>query len=357
MSIQLKKRGHMVWMACCPGSRLESAALEAGVPAFPMDVRGYFHPRDAWRLSRFIKEKRVDIIHCQQSRDIATVVPAMKLARQRIPIVLSKRVGSYINKKDIFHRYTHAYIDRVLAVSEVIRKNVIDTTPIPHQRVITLHDGIDTTTFSLQSVDRLKVRNEFGFGQEAIIVGFVGRFSPGKGHEEFLEAAAILRKVYSDIRFLVVGEASHGEERYEQKIRSLSSALGLDSYVTFAGFRRDIPQVMGAFDIFAFPSHAESFGVVLLEAMAMERPVVSTNCDGVLDIVVNEKTGLHIEPRNAKQLAAAIGRLIRNPQLRASMGKAGRKRVEDLFDQRVQMDKVEEVYQELLGMRAHRSAP
>lgn len=352
MSTRLHTRGHVVWMACCGGSRLESEARDAGIPTFPLDIRGYFHPRYAWRLGRFIKEKGFDIIHCQQSKDIASVVPAMNFSRQRIPLVLSKRVGSYLIKKDIFHRYTHAHIDRVLAVSEVIRKNVIDTTPVPAERVTTLHDGIDIGMFSLQRADRLKVRSEFGYEPQQIVIGFVGRFSPGKGHEEFLEAGSILRKVYPDVRFSVVGEASHGEERYEQKIRTLCSVLGLDGEVTFTGFRRDIPDVMAAFDIFVFPSHAESFGVVLIEAMAMERPVVSTNCDGVLDIVVDETTGLYVDPRNAKQLAAAIGRLIRHPQLRESMGKAGRRRVEELFDQKLQMDRVEEIYRELLGMAA-----
>ena len=346
---KLHERGHRVWLACCRGSRLDQDAHVSRLNTLSLDVNGYFHPMVALRLSRFMRRHNVQVIHCQLSKDIATIVPAMKLSGRRIPIILSKRVGSYLSKKDMFHQLTYAHISKVLAISDVIHKNVLDTTPMTPDRVLTLHDSIDTDLFSPHRVDRSIVRSEFGFADNVTVVGFVGRFSPGKGHEELLEAASILSKNRPDLRFLVVGEASHGEERYEQKIRSLSHSLGLDSVVTFTGYRDDIPEVMAAFDVFAFPSHAESFGVVLIEAMAMERPVVSTNCDGVLDIVVDGKTGLYVHPRNPAELAAALQHLISNPAMRTSMGKAGRRRVEELFDQRKQMKKLEEVYYELLG--------
>ncbi len=351
VTVQLRKRGHTVWLACNPRSRLFAEAAEREIDLLPLDVEGYLHPMLIWRLCNFLREKHIDIIHCQLSKDIATVVPAMRLSGEQIPLVLSKRVGSFIGKKDILHRFTYAHVDRVLAISDVIHKNVLQTTPMLPDRVLTLHDAIDTEAFSLARVDRRRARRQFGFGDDITVIGFVGRFSPGKGHEEFLAAANIVRKTHPGAHFLIVGEASHGEQRYEHKIRTECLTLGLQNIVTFAGYRRDIPEVMAALDIFAFPSHAESFGVVLIEAMAMERPVVSTNCDGVLDIVVDGETGIFVNPRKATELAHALGRLIDNQQLRERMGKAGRKRVEDLFDQQKQMQKLVALYRELLGMK------
>ncbi|MBM2845528.1 MAG: hypothetical protein HW407_840 [Bacteroidetes bacterium] len=348
---QLSNSGHAVCLACCSTSRLALEAEKNDLAILPLDVTGYVHPRIVWQLGRIIARHRIDIIHCQLSKDIATVVPALTLFRRRIPLLLSKRVGSYISKKDMFHRFTYNRVDRVLAISEVIHKNVLDTTPITPDRVLTLHDAIDTNVFSLQQADRQKVRNELGLSNDIVLIGFVGRFSPGKGHEELLEAARIISQKDENVHFLIVGEASHGEQRYEQKIMSLSRSLGIEKTVTFAGFREDIPDVMAAFDIFAFPSHAESFGVVLIEAMAMERPVVSTNCDGVLDIVVDGETGLYVQPRRADELAVALMQLIADPLLRDQMGKAGRKRVEDLFDQRKQISTLEDIYEELLSTK------
>jgi len=346
---QLSDSGHAVCLACCSTSKLALEAEKNDLAILPLDITGYVHPRIVWHLSRIIARHRIDIIHCQLSKDIATVVPALTLSRRRIPLVLSKRVGSYINKKDMFHRFTYNRVDRVLAISEVIHKNVLETTPMTPDRVLTLHDAIDTNFFSLQQADRQKVRKELGLDNDIVLIGFVGRFSPGKGHEELLEAARIISRKAENAHFLIVGEASRGEQRYEQKIMSLSRSLGIEKAVTFAGFREDIPDVMAAFDIFAFPSHAESFGVVLIEAMAMERPVVSTNCDGVLDIVVDGETGLYVQPRRADELAVALMQLIADPLLRDQMGKAGRKRVEELFDQRKQISTLEGIYEELLS--------
>lgn len=349
MTAQLGKRGYPVTLACCTGSRLASEAKARSVSAIEPGVSGYFHPGAIWRLSRYIRSAMPQIIHCQHSRDLSLVVPAADLSGKRPGILLSKRVGSYVSKRDPFHRYTYSRVDRVLAISEVIHRNVLATTPMPPGRVITLHDAIDAGEYSPGKGNRARVREEFGYPGETVVVGFVGRFSPGKGHEELLQAAARVTGARPHVRFLIAGEASAGEEAYERTVRGLCTSLGLDSVVSFAGFRRDIPDVMASFDILAFPSHAESFGVVLIEEMAMERPVVSTNCDGVLDIVVEGETGLYVSPRNSEQLAVALLRLIDDPDLRRKFGEAGRRRVLDLFDRRNQIDRLETIYDDVLA--------
>ncbi len=345
----LRNRGHHVWLACCNGSRLQQESERLGISTIALPVKGYVHPVLVHRLKKFLEKEKIQIIHSQLSKDLATIVPAMKFTGKYIPIILSKRIGSGIMKKTLFHRFTYGNVSKVLAISSLIHRNVIETTPILPEKVITLHDAVDTNQFSLSGVDRNKVRNEFGYTNEQVVIGFVGRFSPGKGQEEFIEAAAILKNKYPHVRFLMVGEASYGEPQYFHDMKAMASRLGLDDVVTFAGFRRDIPEVMASFDIFAMPSHAESFGVVLIEAMAMERPVVSINTDGVLDVVVDGVTGIYVHPRKSNELAAAIGKLIENPSMRSQYGKAGRTRVLELFDQNKQITKIEEIYDEVLN--------
>jgi glycosyltransferase involved in cell wall biosynthesis len=351
LTVQLRRRGHAVALACAPDTRLARASSAAAVPTYLLPVRGYVHPWLAAKLSHELRRQSIQLIHCQHSRDVATVVPAMLLSGAHRPILLSKRVGSYINKKDFFHRMTYRYLDRILAVSDVIHRNVLDTLPVPADRVLTLHDAIDTRRFAPGLGDRTRIRREFGYDENTTVVGFVGRFSPGKGHEELLQAAAALRGRFPSVRYLVVGEPSHGEEHYAERIHGLARELGIEQLVRFAGFRTDIPDVMAAFDLFAFPSHAESFGIVLIEAMAMERPVVSTNCDGVLDIMVDGETGLMIPPRNSPALAEALARLLENPSLRDRLGSAARRRVTELFDQQRQLDRLEEIYSSVLSSK------
>ncbi len=349
LSRQLQRRGHSVTLSCPPGTRLAREAEAAGLRTLLLPVRGYLHPLLILRLARELHRRSIRLIHCQHSRDIATVVPAMLLSGSRRPILLSKRVGSYIDKKDLFHRLTYRHVDRILAISDVIHDNVLATLPVAPNRVLTLHDAIDTRRFSPERANREKVRKEFGYEEETPLVGFVGRFSPGKGHEELLNAAALIREQQPDVRYLIVGEPSHGEERYAEEIRQLARELQVDSIVRFAGFRNDIPDVMAAFDLLAFPSHAESFGIVLIEAMAMQRPVVSTNCDGVLDIMVHGETGLMVPPRDAHAFAGALQQLLEDPSLRARMGAAARRRVITLFDQQHQLDRLEDIYHSVLN--------
>ena len=349
VTAQIGKRGYPAVLACSTASRLASEAKARAVEVAEFSVSGYFHPAMIWNLSRYIRSKGFRIIHCQHSRDLSVVVPAAALSRVSPKILLSKRVGSYVSKRDLFHRYTYSRVSRVLAISEVIRRNVLETTPMAPGRVMTLHDAIDAGEYSPAKGDGTRVREGFGFTKKNIVVGFVGRFSPGKGHEELLRAAAEVARVRPHVRFLVAGEASIGEEAYEREIRTMCTSMGLDGVVTFAGFRRDIPDVMASFDILAFPSHAESFGVVLIEAMAMELPVVSTNCDGVLDIVVEGETGLFVPPRASAELASALLRLIDDPDLRRRLGQAARKRVLELFDRRNQIDRLEKIYAEVLA--------
>lgn len=349
MTAQLARRGYPVNLACCTGSRLGSEARARAVNVIEFDVRGYFHPSALRGLSKYIRTNTPEIIHCQHSKDLSVVVPASDFSGKRARILLSKRVGSYVSKRDLFHRYTYSRVSRVLAISDVIHRNVIDTTPMAPGRVVTLHDAIDADEYSPAKGNGTRVRDEFGYTDRNTVVGFVGRFSPGKGHEELLGAASEIVASRPDVKFLVAGEASAGEEAYEKEIRRLCTSLELDGAVTFAGFRRDVPDVMASFDVLAFPSHAESFGVVLIEAMAMELPVVSTNCDGVLDIVVEGETGLYVHPRASKELAGALLRLIDDPGMRRRFGAAGRRRVLDLFDRRNQIDRLEKMYAEVLA--------
>jgi glycosyltransferase involved in cell wall biosynthesis len=350
----LHRRGHRVWLACPPASRLAEECASRGIPVLPLDVRGYAHPVLAARLSRFLRRNSIEILHSELSRDLATLVAAIRFSGRKIPLLLTKQMGSYIMKRDPLHRLTYAHVDRVLAISNVLRKNVLETTPMVPDRVVVLHHAVDTEEFSPARGDRLRIRREFGIDDTETLVGFVGRFSPGKGHEDLLEALHLLKSGFPRLRCLIVGEASLGEKGYEQEIRSMATRLDLDTVVGFAGFRRDVPAIMSAFDVFAFPSHAEAFGIVLIEAMAMERPVVSTNCDGVLDIVVDGTTGVSVPPRSPKEFAAGLARLLLDSSLRERMGRAGRQRVMHMFNQSTRIERLEEIYREVLLERERR---
>ncbi len=347
--MELVKRGHDVTLLCSPKSRLEEEATHVGIRVFPLEIRNSSYPLSLGALRRRLLEDEIDIVHSQLSHDLKILVPAAVFIPDPPPIVLTKRIGSSIRKKDPFHRWLYRHVSLIIAVSEVIRKNVVETCPIDPSRVMTIFDGVDLKRFDPDRVDARSVRRELGLRDQDPVVGMVGRFTPGKGHEEFIEAAEFIHRQSPNVKFLIVGDASFGEEAYANGIRELGRGLAEKGILTFAGFRSDIPEIMGAMDILAFPSHAEAFGDVLIEAMAMELPVVSTNCDGVLDIVVDGETGIQVPPRNGRALAEGLIHLIENEELRRTFGGAGRKRAEEVFSLDRRTDKIEKLYSSLLS--------
>lgn len=340
---QLLKRNIYVELLCVAESRIHIEANNMGLIIHPLNVSGYIHPLSTIKLANLIRKNKYSLIHTQASKDLWILVPSLKLAGSFAPLILTKQIGSFIIKKDALHRWLYNRINAALAISNIIKRNLIETVPLPEDKILLLHNGIDIVRFDPLKVSKDEVRKELGLNENEITIGMLARFSPGKGHEEFLYAARELNKSHSNLKFLVVGEASRGESEYAESIKQLAKVCGLNN-VIFTGFRSDTERVLAAIDIFVFPSHSEAFGIALTEAMAMERPSVCAAADGVLDIAIDNKTSFLFEPQNSNDLKEKIELLINSPDTREKFGKAARQRVIENFDLEKLTEKVIEIY-------------
>jgi len=340
---QLNKRNIRTELVCIRESRIHIEANNQGIITHPIKASGYIHPFSILMHASLIRRGEYNIIHTQASKDLWILVPALKILRSKIPLILTKQVGSGIEKKDILHKWIYKRVTYALAISNVIRKNLLDTCPLDKSKVLLLHNGIDTDKFNPGKVDKEKVRNEFNIKENEIVIGMLARFSPGKGHEEFLSAAHSLNAKYGNLKFMVVGEASRGENNYEDSIKRSAKEYGLNNLV-FTGYRSDTPEVLAAMDIFVFPSHSEAFGIALTEAMSMCKPSVCSNSDGVLDIAIDNETSLLFENKNSNDLLNKISNLIGSPDKRLKFGKAARERAVKNFDLEILTDRVIEIY-------------
>lgn len=340
---KLLERNYQVELLCIEESRMQIEANNLGLIIHPVKASGYVHPAAILNIASLIKNNNYNLVHTQASKDLWILVPALKLAASNIPLFLTKQMGSFIVKKDFLHKFLYQRVTKAFAISTTIKNNLIYTTPLTADKIELLYNAVDVKKFDPAKADRNKVRKEFNIGEDEIVIGMIGRFSPGKGHEEFLQSAKTLSSKYKNSKFIVVGEASHGEDEYASSIKSLADNLRIKNII-FTGFRSDTPDVLSAFDIFIFPSHAEAFGIALIEAMAMERASVCANADGVLDIAVDGKTNLLFQNKNADDLAAKTEQLIVNEILRSKIGKAARQRVIEKFDIEIIMDRTIEFY-------------
>ncbi|NQT23912.1 glycosyltransferase family 4 protein [candidate division KSB1 bacterium] len=341
----LTEHGHRVSLICPPDSSILQHAEFCKVQLLPILKGDKHYFGDLKRTFHAIKSLDPDVIHTHLSHDMWTVVPAMNLAGSKARYLLTKRMGSGVNKKDPLHRLIYNRLDLVITISDIIHRDVLDTCPVPPDKVHTLINGVDLVHFDPEKANRAASRKSVGVGPDEILIGMVGRLTPGKGQREFLRATRIVLD-QSDIpcRFLMIGDVSFGEERYEQEVHDLIRELKLGDRLIEMGFLKGIVELYAAMDILAFPSYDESLGNVLLEAMAMQLPIVGSNSGSVPELITDGENGLLIPPRTHEPLAEKMLMLIRDKEMRERMGQTGRKRVVANYSFEKYISKLEEFY-------------
>ena len=337
-----------VELICTAESRIHIEANNLGMIIYPIKAPGYIHPFTTFRIALMNKNGNYDIIHTHASKDLWLLVPALKIIRSSTPLLLTKHVGSFINKKDRMHNWLYRRVNYAIAISNVIKQNLLETTQLDEDKIILHYNGVDCSKFDPAEYNGNKVRKEFKILDNELLIGMVARFSLGKGHEEFITAAKKLNETYSNLKFIVVGEASRGEDSYESQIKKLANDNALHNII-FTGFRDDIPDLIAAMNIFIIPSHSEAFGVALVEAMAMGKPSVCSNSDGILDVAVDGKTGYFFENKNSEDLKNKTELLINSPDNRKEFGEAARERVMQHFDFDKLIDGLIDIYKRVIN--------
>jgi glycosyltransferase involved in cell wall biosynthesis len=228
---------------------------------------------------------------------------------------------------------------KVIAISDAVKQYLISEC-IPEHQIVRVYDGVDLRQY--QPPQPISPNN-------SVIVGLIGQIGERKGHLYLLEAARRLLQTHPEVRFWIVGkEPAHSKEHYTEQLYRYVEENHLESHVKFWGFRTDIPDILSRLDILVLPSLQEPFGKIVIEAMAMEKPVVASKVGGVPEIVMDGKTGLLIPPGDSDAICQALQQLIEDREKREQMGREGRKRVEQMFSLEKHVHKIQQVYEAIL---------
>jgi glycosyltransferase involved in cell wall biosynthesis len=333
----------------CPGEgRLTEAMRALGIPVSTIPYRGasvWFAPT-VWarlpavsRMATCLQAGRVRVAH-SDFHTLPYVVAAAR--RAQVPTVFTCW-GWWFRPKPWQRRFYRTGPRSILAASEAIKRGFLGSPPfMAPARVRVLHPGVDTDVFRPHMGSRDALRRELGLPRQAPLVTLVARFQSVKGHDTFLEAARILGRARSDARFAVAGESAFGvrtDSAFERRVLAIAAAdAGLRDRVAFLGWVERPERLLAASDVVVCPSRFESFGLVPVEAMACEVPVVSTNVGGPAETIVDGETGFLVPPRQPSQLADRVASLLGDEGLRTRMGRAGRARVEARFSLRAYAD-------------------
>jgi glycosyltransferase involved in cell wall biosynthesis len=260
-----------------------------------------------------------------------------------IPVVCHEKGFEHVGPLE---RVTARWIDACICMTDEIA-DYCRTHGLRPRRLLTIYDGIDTTEFAPGG--GAAVRREFGIPADVPLVGIVGHIQEWKGQHLVAEAVAEARRRFPDLQCLVVGGVHRRGVEYAAQLQDRIARPDLAGHVILAGARNDVPACLDATDVVIHASVvAEPFGRVMIEAMALGKPVIAPREGGPLVIVVDGETGLLVPPRDPHTLAEALVTLVGNPARREAMGRAGRKRVDEVFDIRHHVQKIEALFDAVL---------
>lgn len=294
----------------------------------------------------------VNLIHLHQPSLLGSVTPWF-WGKKDLAIVATRHILNAHNKRNPFHALIYSRLDALIVISKAVRKNVMMTHPLRERQIKVIHHGLDFEQYSPEKVDAKKQRNAWAVSDDTIVIGLVGRIDPGKGQATFIQAAAGLvksKKPGERFKFVIVGEETLGStSEYLAVLREMVSQFHLEDDVIFAGYQENIPEVMRAFDILVMPSRLEAFGLVAIEAMAMERPIVISRGGSANEIVGKEQEyGLLVRPDDAFDLQQRLRFLVDEPSVRLRMGQLARQYVVQNYDRQIRSRRTLDLYHRIM---------
>jgi glycosyltransferase involved in cell wall biosynthesis len=350
---RLVERGFDVHACALKGPGPMMAELQAaGIPCTALGATSHYDVRVPIALAALLRRERIDVLHTHLF--LANVAGRIAGRLAGVPVIVSA-----YHDTDVWMRAHHRLIerltahlaDRLVACSDEVRDWAVRRIGLPRDRVLTLRNAI-VPLAPVDPVERAAVRAQLGLGALDLVAGTLGRLSePKKGIGVFLEAAKRIAAGMPQARFVVAGD---GPSR--PALEREAAAPGLAGRVLFPGTRRDVNRLLAAYDVFVQPSLWEGFGLTVLEAMAMERPVVATAVGGHPGIVRDGVDGVLVPAGDAAALAAAVCDLFGDPARRARCGHQGRARALAEFPIDRLVDETAALYGTLLARRRPRSA-
>ncbi|WP_371195025.1 glycosyltransferase [Glaciecola sp. SC05] len=207
----------------------------------------------------------------------------------------------------------------------------------PSSKLLSIHNGVDVTRF--KPTDNVLANR--------IHIGIVANLQMRKGHDEFIQMASRLVERYDNLHFDIIG-GDILEEPREAKLKAMSVELGLKDIISFHGQVPDVLSRLDKLNIVVCASHQEAFPIAILEAMAMQKPIVSTDVNGIPEALEHEESGLLVQPHNAEQLAFAVSRLLDDPDMQRRLAKNARARVVEHFNVSIFVDRFEHLYRDMM---------
>ncbi len=330
-SKELSLRGHQSVVCCLPASDMSRRLEREELPFFTIDLRSDINLLTLPGIVEKLYRHDIDIIDIHSPKFYWLGLLAARIAG--LPVVITRNVPfRKTGFKRAANRFLYRSVDRVIAISDKIKRELVADYRLAEHTIDVIHDGLELDRFLPGK------RHDTGSRRGIVTIGVVSRLVRGKGLECFIDAIPLIAARIPESRFLVVGSGI-----IEAELRCQAEALQVADRITFTGFSNDVPALLATMDLTVMPSPEEGMSMSALESMASGVPVVATTGGGLVDIIRNMENGVVVPPCDPLLLAdAVIGLLNADRQL---IGGNARQVIEEKFA----LGRVAEHYEQLLG--------
>lgn len=321
------------------------------VPEFRRRILPFWDILAFWRIYRYLKKNRVDLVHTHTSK--AGIIGRWAAYLAGVPVIIHSPRGSIYHEtyfKAAVLRFfawleglTARFTRKIVTLCESEKKDYIRYGIAPKEKFTTIYSGVEVARYVDIPVDTAKKKKELGIPEKRPVIGYVARMTPEKGHLFCLEAFQRVLKEFPDAVLVFAGGGP-----LEAQVKEAIGRLGISSSVVMTGFRKDVSEVVRTFDFAIQPSLWDGLPRAMVECMLAEKAVVATSVGGIPEIIHDGKTGYLIPEKDEKAMAEGMLKLLRDPGLAKTMGFNARKRMEEVFNIDVSVEKLFTLYEALI---------
>lgn len=344
VALKMKSNGHYVTTICPPDSPLEKNLNRADLETIPLMRKSkYFCPQSVRTIRRALKTGKYSAVLVEQLNELWQVVPALWRMRN-IRLVGISHTFLGISKKDFLHGILYGRMNSLIALTEIHKQNLLDNLPVNPRAMEIIPNAVDLEKFNPAKRSEEFRRQYVRDGEH--LIGVVSRLDLQKGVREVVGVADLLKKWKIPFKIIIVGSETAGESGAKAILEREIRELGLAEQVLLIGHRSNIDTIIASLDILLMPSPTETFGRVLIEAMASGVAIVASGGGGVPNIINDAQNGLLVPPLSVDSMAKAIARYHADPALRDRVSKNGLECAAELYDYR----KLDQKLYSILGL-------
>ncbi|MFH1733490.1 MAG: glycosyltransferase family 4 protein, partial [bacterium] len=297
----LQDRGHQVQLWLAEGGRAANHPITSEIDTLLFCEPFYFDPGFLYRARRILQEQNIDVVHLHRTKDLGALSWIGGIA-----YILTLQIDSTRQKKDLYHRFVFSRAAKLLTITNRMKRLAESNLGIRAEKIHTLYHGIDSAALSLRRDKDRSLRGSMGIPAEAVVFGIIGRLEWGKGQWALLKALKQIYDKYPNAHLLIVGEPPPEGAGFDTELKRMAEEMGIADRTHFTGFLMDTAEAYSAMDVCVLASKKESFGLVLLEAMAFGLPIIATDAGGVPEIIEPGVNGLLVKPEDSQNLAEAM---------------------------------------------------